>query len=77
MLVEPEVSYPSPVELAAATVVGRAVAASGSSANDVKWQVVRSSAEPDGTHTVVATDSGANATKRAILAGKAELDLIP
>jgi hypothetical protein len=62
MLVEPAVSYHYTVDLYAATVVGRAVAASGASANDVKWQVVRSSAEPDGTHHVVATDSGANPT---------------
>ena len=62
MLVEPAVSYHYTVDLYAATVVGRAVAASGASANDVKWQVVRSSAEPDGTHHVVATDTGANPT---------------
>ena len=62
MLVEPAVSYHYTVDLYAATVVGRAVAASGASANDVKWQVVRSTAEPDGTHAVVATDSGANPT---------------
>jgi hypothetical protein len=60
MLVEPAVSYHYTVDLYAATVVGRAVAASGASANDVKWQVVRSTAEPDGTHHVVATDSGPN-----------------
>ncbi len=62
MLVEPAVSYHYTVDLYAATVVGRAVAASGASANDVKWQVVRSTAEPDGTHHVVATDTGANPT---------------
>jgi hypothetical protein len=62
MLVEPALSYHYTVDLYAATVVGRAVAGSGASANDVKWQVVRSSAEPDGTHAVVATDSGANPT---------------
>ena len=62
MLVEPAVSYHYTVDLYAATVVGRAVAPSGSSANDIKWQVVRSTAEPDGTHHVVATDSGANPT---------------
>jgi hypothetical protein len=62
MLVEPAVSYHYTVDLYAATVVGRAVGASGASANDVKWQVVRSTAEPDGTHHVVATDSGANPT---------------
>ena len=62
MLVEPAVSYHYTVDLYAATVVGRAVGASGASANDVKWQVVRSSAEPDGTHHVVATDTGANPT---------------
>ena len=60
MLVEPAVSYHYTVDLYAATVVGRAVAASGASANDVKWQVVRSTPEPDGTHHIVATDSGAN-----------------
>ena len=62
MLVEPALSYHYTVDLYAATVVGRAVAGSGASANDVKWQVVRSTAEPDGTHHVVATDSGANPT---------------
>ena len=62
MLVEPAVSYHYTVDLYAATVVGRAVGASGASANDVKWQVVRSTAEPDGTHHVVATDTGANPT---------------
>ena len=62
MLVEPAVNDHYTVDLYAATVVGRAVAASGASANDVKWQVVRSTPEPDGTHHVVATNSGANPT---------------
>jgi hypothetical protein len=61
MLVEPGVSYSYTVDLYAANVVAQASGPS-KAMSQVKWQVVRSAAEADGTHHVVATDTGANPT---------------
>jgi hypothetical protein len=61
MLVEPGLSYSYTVDLYAANVVAQASGPS-KAMSQVKWQVVRSRPEADGTHHVVATDTGANPT---------------
>jgi hypothetical protein len=62
MLVEPALSYSYTVDLYAANIAAQVVGPAGKSTSDVKWQIVRSAAEADGTHKVVATDKGANPT---------------
>ena len=61
MLVEPGLSYSYTVDLYAANVVAQASGPS-KAMSQVKWQVVRSTPEADGTHHVVAEDTGANPT---------------
>lgn len=61
MLVEPGVSYSYTVDLYAANVMAQASGPSSAMSN-VKWQVVRSTPEADGTHHIVATDTGAHPT---------------
>jgi hypothetical protein len=62
MLVEPGVSYNYTVDLYSANVVAQVVDAKGKPVKDVTWQVVRATAGSDGTHEVVATDTGASPT---------------
>jgi hypothetical protein len=61
MLVEPGISYSYTVDLYAANVVAQASGPS-KAMSQVKWQLVRSAAEADGTHHVVAENTGANPT---------------
>ena len=61
MLVEPGLSYSYTVDLYAANVVAQASGPS-KAMSQVKWQLVRSTPEADGTHHVVAEDTGANPT---------------
>lgn len=61
MLVEPGLSYSYTVDLYAANVVAQASGPSKAT-SQIKWQVVRSAAEADGTHRVVATNTGPNPT---------------
>jgi hypothetical protein len=61
MLVEPGLSYSYTVDLYAANVVAQASGPS-KAMSQVKWQLVRSTPEADGTHHVVAENTGANPT---------------
>ena len=60
MLVEPGVKYNYTVDLYAANVVTQVVGLTGAPTKDIKWQVVRSTPEPDGTYELITTDSGAS-----------------
>ena len=61
MLVEPGLSYSYTVDLYAANVVAQASGPS-KAMSQVKWQLVRSTPEADGTHRVVAENTGASPT---------------
>jgi hypothetical protein len=62
MLVEPGVKYAYTVDLYAANLVAQVVGPTGKPVPDAKWQIVRAGADADGSHEVIATDTGANPT---------------